>query len=121
VDKIIASALIYLPSSVRDFANPKIDASLARFVRGSNGIGYKERIKVMKLLWDAVGTEFAGRHALYEANYAGNHEDVRIAALHVAQRTGRLNEMNALVERCLADYDEHGWAHTWVDPERLAK
>jgi hypothetical protein len=75
VDKIIASALIYLPSSVRDFANPKIDACLERYVRGSNGIGYKERIKVMKLLWDAVGTEFAGRHALYEANYAGNHED----------------------------------------------
>ena len=119
VDKIIASALIYLPSSVKDFANPKIDAYLARYVRGSNGIGYKERIKVMKLLWDAVGTEFAGRHALYEANYAGNHEDTRIAALHVAQRTGRLAEMTAMLERCLSDYDESGWAHTWINPERL--
>ncbi|HEX5779908.1 MAG TPA: 4-hydroxyphenylacetate 3-hydroxylase C-terminal domain-containing protein, partial [Xanthobacteraceae bacterium] len=78
-----------------------------------------ERIKVMKLLWDAVGTEFAGRHALYEANYAGNHEDTRIAALHVAQRNGRLAEMTAMLERCLSDYGESGWTHTWVNPERL--
>ena len=35
----------------------------------------------MKLLWDAVGTEFGGRHELYERNYAGNHEDIRIHAM----------------------------------------
>ena len=29
----------------------------------------------MKLLWDAVGTEFGGRHELYEINYSGSHED----------------------------------------------
>ena len=81
VEKIIASALIYLPSSAKDFDNPEIDKYLARYVRGSNGIGYKERIKVMKLLWDAIGTEFGGRHELYEMNYAGNHEDIRIQAM----------------------------------------
>ena len=31
----------------------------------------------MKLLWDAIGTEFGGRHELYERNYAGNHENIR--------------------------------------------
>ena len=35
----------------------------------------------MKLLWDAIGTEFGGRHELYECNYSGNHEDIRIHAL----------------------------------------
>ena len=78
VEKIVASSLIYLPSSTKDFANPEIDKYLAKYVRGSNGIGYKERIKIMKLLWDAIGTEFGGRHELYELNYAGNHEDIRI-------------------------------------------
>jgi aromatic ring hydroxylase len=38
-------------------------------VRGSHGIDFKERIKIMKLLWDAIGTEFGGRHELYEYNY----------------------------------------------------
>ena len=88
IDKIVASALIYLPSSVKDFANPAIDPYLERYVRGSNGIDYKERIKMMKLLWDAVGTEFGGRHELYERNYAGNHEDIRIQALTGARRNG---------------------------------
>ena len=60
VDKIVASSLIYLPSSTKDFKNPAIDRYLARYVRGSYGIDYKERIKIMKLLWDAIGTEFGG-------------------------------------------------------------
>jgi len=39
-------------------------------LRGSNGIDYKDRIKIMKLLWDAIGTEFGARHELYEMNYS---------------------------------------------------
>ncbi len=112
IEKIVASSLIYLPSSARDFQNPAIDPLLARYVRGSYGIGYKERIKIMKLLWDAVGTEFGGRHELYERNYAGNHEDIRIQTLAAARRNGSLDAMMALVDRCMADYDEKGW----VDP-----
>ena len=65
VEKIVASALIYLPSSTKDFANPAIDKYLAKYVRGSNNMGYRERIKIMKLLWDSIGTEFGARHELY--------------------------------------------------------
>ena len=101
VEKIIASALIYLPSSAKDFKNPEIDKYLAKYVRGSHGIGYKERIKVMKLLWDAIGTEFGGRHELYEMNYAGNHEDIRIQAMWNARTSGTLDGMIALADQCL--------------------
>jgi 4-hydroxyphenylacetate 3-monooxygenase len=94
---------------VRDFKNPDIDKYLARYVRGSNGIDYKERIKTMKLLWDAVGTEFGARHELYEMNYAGSHELVRLFPLQVGQATGELKGMVELAERCMADYDEDGW------------
>jgi 4-hydroxyphenylacetate 3-monooxygenase len=121
VEKIIASSLIYLPSSTRDFKNPEIDKYLARYVRGSYGIDYKERIKVMKLLWDAIGTEFGGRHELYERNYAGNHEDIRIQTIWNARGSGALDEMMALADRCMADYDENGWTgDTWIDPEDVA-
>jgi 4-hydroxyphenylacetate 3-monooxygenase len=121
VEKIVASALIYLPSSARDFRNPEIDKYLAKYVRGSHGIDYKERIKVMKLLWDAIGTEFGGRHELYEMNYAGNHEDIRIQALWNARSSGMLDGMIALAEQCLADYDENGWCgDTWLDPDDVA-
>jgi 4-hydroxyphenylacetate 3-monooxygenase len=121
VEKIVASALIYLPSSARDFANPQIDKYLARYVRGSHGIGYRERIKIMKLLWDAVGTEFGGRHELYEMNYAGNHEDIRIQAMWNARGSGALDRMIALADACMADYDEHGWKDpTWVNPDDVS-
>src|SRR6185295_16795711 len=88
VEKVIASGLIYLPSHARDFKNPDVDKYLARYVRGSNGIDYKERIKIMKMLWDAVGTEFGARHELYEMNYSGSHELVRIFPLQHAQASG---------------------------------
>ncbi|MGH7053792.1 MAG: 4-hydroxyphenylacetate 3-hydroxylase N-terminal domain-containing protein, partial [Stellaceae bacterium] len=118
IDKIVASALIYLPSSVRDFRNPAIDPYLERYVRGSYGIGYKERIKTMKLLWDAIGSEFGGRHQLYERNYAGNHEDIRIQVLTGARRSGAMEAMTALVDRCLSEYDETGWtAAPWLNAE----
>jgi 4-hydroxyphenylacetate 3-monooxygenase len=121
VEKIIASALIYLPSSAKDFQNPDIDRYLAKYVRGSYGIGYRERIKVMKLLWDAIGTEFGGRHELYEMNYAGNHEDVRIQALWNARGAGTLDSMIGLADQCLSEYDENGWRDgTWVNPDDVA-
>jgi 4-hydroxyphenylacetate 3-monooxygenase len=92
------------------------DPYLQRYVRGSNGIGYKERIKIMKLLWDAVGTEFGGRHELYERNYAGNHEDIRIQALTGARRSGTMDQMTALVDKCMSEHDENGWTgHTWLN------
>src|SRR5688572_14879597 len=109
VERVIASGLIYLPSHAGDVKNPDIDKYLARYVRGSNGIDYKERIKVMKMLWDAIGTEFGGRHELYEMNYAGSHELIRLFALQQAQASGSLKLMEALVDRCMADYDETGW------------
>ena len=71
----------------------------------------------MKLLWDAVGTEFGGRHELYEINYGGNHEDIRIQALLNARGSGAFEGMIALADACLADYDEHGWKDAaWVNP-----
>ena len=109
VQKTVTSALIYLPSSVKDFANPAIEPYLRQYVRGSHGIPYDERIKILKLLWDAVGTEFAGRHELYERNYAGNYENLRVETLGAATATGSLAAMQDMVKRCMSEYDLKGW------------
>jgi 4-hydroxyphenylacetate 3-monooxygenase len=63
----------------------------------------------MKLLWDALGSEFGGRHELYERNYAGNWEDVKLARLMGVTLSGEAEKMKALVERCLSEYDLDGW------------
>ncbi len=116
VERTVTSGLIYLPSTVKDFSNPAIEPYLRQYVRGSHGIPYDERIKILKLLWDAIGTEFGGRHELYERNYAGGWEDIRTQTLTIAQRNGDLNAMEALVDKCMADYDTNGWTDsTWID------
>ncbi|WNV84576.1 4-hydroxyphenylacetate 3-hydroxylase N-terminal domain-containing protein [Umezawaea sp. Da 62-37] len=105
----VASGLIYLNSSAEDFKNPETRPYLDKYLRGSDGSDAVERVKVMKLLWDAVGTEFGGRHELYERNYAGNHENSRIDVLTADQATGRLDDCKAFVERFLDEYDLDGW------------
>jgi 4-hydroxyphenylacetate 3-monooxygenase len=63
----------------------------------------------MKLLWDAVGTEFGGRHELYERNYAGAPETIRFLTLQMAKGGGLTDRFRAFAEQCLAEYDLDGW------------
>lgn len=105
----VASGLIYTNSSADDFKNPEIRPYLDKYVRGSGGADAMQRIKVMKLLWDAVGTEFGGRHELYERNYAGNHENTRVELLFSQMANGELDDYRELVDECLSEYDLDGW------------
>lgn len=105
---LVASGLIALPSS-EDFASLEERPLLDRFFRGSHGADAETRVKLMKLLWDAVGTEFAGRQELYERNHLGNQENVRLAALQQLKGSGGEEDFRELVRRCLSEYDLDGW------------
>ncbi|MEU4805540.1 4-hydroxyphenylacetate 3-hydroxylase N-terminal domain-containing protein [Actinosynnema sp. NPDC023587] len=105
----VASGLIYVNSSADDFKNEDLRPYLDKYLRGSNGVEAVDRSKVMKLLWDTVGTEFAGRHELYERNYSGNHENVRIELLNAQVSSGKLAGYQEFVDRCLSEYDLDGW------------
>jgi 4-hydroxyphenylacetate 3-monooxygenase len=103
------SGLIYLNSGVADFRNEEVRPYLDKYLRGSHGHTAEDRVKVMKLLWDAVGTEFAGRHELYERSYAGNAEENRVQVLRKGTASGVAGDMLDLVEACLSEYDLTGW------------
>ena len=105
----LGSALVYTPSHAADWQDRGTRALLDRYVRGSNGYAAEERVKLMKLIWDAVGGDFGSRHALYELNYSGNHEDLRLQALGAARASGQLDAQKAMVEACMAEYDLQGW------------
>jgi 4-hydroxyphenylacetate 3-monooxygenase len=109
IENTLASALIYLPSSAMDFKVPELRPLLDQFVRGSNGYSAIERVKLMKLMWDAIGTEFGGRHELYERNYFGNHESIRFETLIVANVTGASKRYMGFAEKCMEEYDIDGW------------
>ena len=70
VRDLCGGGLIQLPSGVTDFQNPEIARELGRYVQ-SPGTPTAERVKLLKLAWDLVGSEFAGRHHQYEMFYAG--------------------------------------------------
>jgi 4-hydroxyphenylacetate 3-monooxygenase len=101
--------LIYLNSNAVDFKVPEVRAYLEKYVRGSNGYSAVDRIKLMKLLWDALGSEFGGRHHLYELNYAGNHENIRLEVLFNALSNGDAERFKGFAEQCMAEYDLDGW------------
>src|SRR2546425_1771787 len=108
-ESILASGLIYLNSHAVDFRTPALRPYLEKYLRGSDGTGAVERVKLMKLLWDATGTEFGGRHELYERNYAGAAETIRVITLEMAQASGQTQKVRGFAEQCMAEYDLDGW------------
>ena len=109
IEQTAASGLIYLNSHARDFSNPDIRPYIDQYMRGSNGYTAEQRIKLMKLLWDCIGTEFGGRHELYEINYSGSTEEIRRYALFGAMGNGNAAKFKGFAEQCMAEYDLDGW------------
>lgn len=70
VRELAGGSMIMLPSSYKDYADPAIAADLERYV-ASPGTTSRERVALMKMAWDLIGTEFAGRHQQYEKFYGG--------------------------------------------------
>lgn len=68
--ELVGGAVIQLPSSYRDLVAPDTRADMERYLR-SGEVSAEERVKLFKLAWDAIGSEFAGRHHQYEMFYAG--------------------------------------------------
>ena len=60
-------------------------------------LGAVERLKLYKLVWDLIGSEFAGRHMLYEKFYAGNSIIVR----NQSDREAPWGQFHAIVDRLL--------------------
>jgi 4-hydroxyphenylacetate 3-monooxygenase len=63
-------ALIMLPSSIHDFADPHIKRIIEVTQRAAK-MASEEKVKFLKAAWDAIGSEFGSRHTQYEMFYAG--------------------------------------------------
>jgi 4-hydroxyphenylacetate 3-monooxygenase len=121
IEQTVASGLIFLTSSNRDFKNPEIRPYIDKYMRGSNGYSAVDRAKLLKLLWDSIGTEFGGRHELYEINYGGSSEEIRRYVLFGAQASGRAAQLTGFAEQCMAEYDIDGWkVPDLKDPDELS-
>ena len=95
--ELAGGSLIMLPSTVKDFDNPEIAADFERYI-ASPGFPSRVRTAILKLVWDLIGTEFAGRHEQYEKFYGG-------ASFLVKQNMARAYDFSAagrMVDRALA-------------------
>jgi 4-hydroxyphenylacetate 3-monooxygenase len=68
--ELAGGALIMLPSSIRDFANPELE-KIIRITQRSATMQPDDKVKFLKATWDAIGSEFGSRHTQYEMFYAG--------------------------------------------------
>lgn len=107
-ETVLAGAPSFTISSVRDMHAPELDHIIDTYYQGTNLEG-RSRVKLFNLVWDALYSEFAGRHGLYERNYAGNKEQQRLDMLRWATMRGDIDSSRNLVESAMADYDVDGW------------
>ncbi len=67
---LVGGGVLQLPSGVADLVSDVTRGDIERYIT-SPGVDAVERIKLFRLAWDIIGSEFAGRHQQYELFYAG--------------------------------------------------
>jgi 4-hydroxyphenylacetate 3-monooxygenase len=95
--ELAGAAMITLPSSVRDFDNPETARDIERYMQSAT-TSARDRVALMRMAWDFLGTEFGSRHAQYEKFYGG-------ASFLIKQNVNRFYDYKratALVDAALA-------------------
>lgn len=100
VRDLVGGGVLQVPSSVEDMRNPALRTDIDRYIQ-SPGVPAEERVKLFKLVWDAVSSEFGGRHHQYEMFYAG----APFVAKGYAYRNYGFDEPVAAVDAFLNSYD----------------
>ena len=101
--ELTGGGMIQLPSNVKDFETSEAGSDIRRYIQSPDWPA-EERVKLLKLAWDAIGSEFASRHAQYEKFYAG-------APFIVKNRfmwNYDFGTTERLVDKALAGYDMKG-------------
>jgi 4-hydroxyphenylacetate 3-monooxygenase len=99
IRELAGGAFQQLPSSEASFTSAATRADVERFMRGA-AVDARTRVKLLKLVWDFVGTEFGGRQLQYEMFYSAAQPVVNTRMF----RAYDWERARAAVERCLGEY-----------------
>jgi 4-hydroxyphenylacetate 3-monooxygenase len=99
IRELAGGAFQQLPSAEAGFDSPETRGDFERFMRGATATA-RERVKLLKLVWDFVGTEFAGRQLQYEMFYSAAQPVVNTRMF----RSYDWQRGTAAVDRCLGEY-----------------
>jgi 4-hydroxyphenylacetate 3-monooxygenase len=101
--ELAGGGMIMLPSSVSDYGNPELAGYIEK-TQYSPAMNALNRVKLFKLAWDAVGSEFGSRHLQYEMFYSGAHMVTRGHSF----RAYDWDKAVGLVDRLMASYGLSG-------------
>jgi 4-hydroxyphenylacetate 3-monooxygenase len=97
--ELAGGSFVAVPSSAEMFTSEETAEDARRYYQGANAPA-EERVKLLRLIWDLVGTEFGGRQLQYDMFYS--------AAQHVADmrlfRWYDWTRARALTDRLLRAY-----------------
>lgn len=110
--ELSGGGMLMLPSSVTDFDNPELAGLISKTQR-SPVLKPEERVKLFKLSWDAVGSEFASRHTQYEMFYSGP----RMVTTGMAYRNFDWSKSLSQVDAVLGSYPTPVATHAAVAAE----
>jgi 4-hydroxyphenylacetate 3-monooxygenase len=96
VREITGSAMITTPSASSDLDNPEAAPDIERYYQSAS-LPAGERIKLMRLAWDFIGSEFANRQHQYEKFYGGASSVIKMTMF----RSYDFERADALVEASL--------------------
>ncbi len=93
-----SSGLIMTPSEA-DFANPEMSPLIERYLKGRDGVSAEDRVRVFKLAWDLLGSQFGSRSLHYEHFFAGDPINNRLLYWNLPQK----GAAQAMAERMIEE------------------
>ena len=98
--ELCGGGVFQMPADISVMDDPELARQFSTFWQTPQADAVT-RMKLFKLAWDMVGSEFAGRHLQYEKFYAGASFIIR----NHSYRETDWAEFNKLVEDLMASYD----------------
>ena len=103
VRELAGGAFQNLPSSEASFLSPETRADTERYYQSTAACA-RDRVKLIKLIWDFIGTEYGGRQLQYEMFYSAaqpvvNRRMFRSYDWAVGQGHGRPPALRVLIDR----------------------
>ena len=98
--ELCGGGVFQMPADIDVMHDPKLRAQFERYWQTPQ-MGAVDRMKLYKLAWDLVGSEFAGRHLQYEKFYAGASFIIRNHNFREAPWA----HFHGVVDQLMAGYD----------------
>jgi len=98
--ELCGGGIFQMPADITVMHEPKLKQMFETYWQTPQ-LGAVERMKLYKLAWDLIGSEFAGRHLQYEKFYAGASFIVRNHSFREAPWDG----FHKVVDDLMAGYD----------------